>query len=92
MNETNLPNWLVSSTGEGLSLRVKSFLVGVLPTVLVVSKLIGHPILETDANTTIDLTVTLIEAGVAFLAAIYHAVGWVRARFYKKNNLGKFAK
>ena len=88
--ESNLPLWLLSSTGTGLSLRVKSFLIGILPTALVVSKLIGYPILETDATAFVDIAVTVIESVVAIIAGFYQFAGWKRATFYKKNLLGKF--
>lgn len=91
MDNSNLPAWLESSTGQGLSLRVKSFLIGILPTVLVLSNLIGHPIIQADANAWVEITVNVIEAGIALIAVVYHAVGWIRARYYKKNQLGKFS-
>jgi len=88
---SNLPTWLQSSTGEGLPLRVKSFLVGVLPAVLAISHLTGNPILEVDANMWVESLVVIVESAVALIAAVYHFAGWVRARYYKENNLGKFS-
>jgi hypothetical protein len=89
--ESTLPNWLLSSTGEGISLRVKSFLVGILPTVLVIATLLGHPVGQEDANAWVSIIVNVLEAAIALIAICFHAIGWIRARYYKKHDMGKFA-
>lgn len=92
MEKSNLPNFLLSSTGEGLALRVKAFLVGILPAVLIIARLRGYTIAEQDASAVVDSIVTLIEGGITVISAVYMIIGFVRANHYKRNNLGKFAK
>ena len=83
--------FLQSSDGSGsLSLRVKTFLIGIVPLILVVSRLAGHSLTGSDVNAGIDIVATIIEAGIALIAAVYHGIGWIRANFNKKNQLGKF--
>ena len=91
MENSNLPKWLVSSTGEGLAMRAKAFLVGILPTVLIVSRLFGYTLEAQDANAIIDAVTLLLEGGVMVISAIYFVQGWVRANHFKRNKLGKFA-
>ncbi len=90
MENSNLPNWLVSSTGEGLAMRAKAFLVGILPTVLLLSRLFGYTLEAQDANALIDAVVVLIEGGFMLVTTVYFIQGWIRANHFKRNKLGKF--
>ena len=87
-----LPNFLLSSTGEGLAKRWEAIFSGVVPVVLLLSPLFGWGVAETDLN---ELNGQIL-AGIAGLVAAWKSIsfiqGWVRARFYKKEGLGKFAK
>ena len=91
MEEQKIP-WYVSSTGDGISLRVKSFLIGILPAILLVLKLSGYEISNEEAGSFINIIALVVSAFVTILASIYHMKGWARRNFYKTTNQGKFMK
>lgn len=82
---------MVSSTGVGLSTRVKSFLTGILGAVVLVLNLIGHPLSPEEANSGVDLIVSIVAGFEMAVSAGFHAYGWLRRNFYKQQSLGKFA-
>lgn len=87
-----IPNFLLSSTGEGLAKRWETVFAGAIPVILIASKIFGWNIVEVDLNELNGQIVIAISSFVAIWKAIEHIAGWVRARFYKQNSLGKFAK
>ena len=88
---TKLPSWLTSSTGEGLSKRWESIFSGIVPIILVLSPLFGWGVVEADLS---ELNGQIV-AGIAGIVAVWKSIsfvqGWIRAKFYKKNGLGKFS-
>lgn len=92
MNENQQIPWWVSSTGEGLSVRVKSFLVGALPAVVVIAPLFGFNITEAAGNDLIASVVGTLSAVGTITAGLWHIYGWIRAFVFKKQGLGKFAR
>lgn len=86
-----LPNWLLSSTGEGLSKRWEAIFAGAVPVILIASKLFGWNIVETDLNDLNGQIVVIISSLVAVWKAIDFVQGWIRAQFNKENHLGKFS-
>jgi len=87
----NLPKFLTSSTGEGLAERWESFFTGIIPVVLIASKLFGLNIVDVDLNELNGQVVIIISSLVAVWKSVAHIHGWFRNRFYKANKLGKFS-
>ncbi len=84
-----LPNFLLSSSGEGLALRWKSFATGILPLLLLILPRLGVNVLPSDADTLIQLGYDLIVDGALVLSVIFHIIGWSRAVLMKQNRAGK---
>ena len=80
-----------SSTGEGLSLRVTGYLTALIPAIVLVSNLIGHPITEVDLNSLSSAFNLLIYSVWGILGAYMTTIGWIRRNFYKQNQLGVFS-
>jgi len=76
------PFWL-SSTGEGLALRAKALLLGIVPIAIAFSPLIGFQITENEL-------IQGIEALTGLLAAGMFIWGLVRNIWYRNRKLGKF--
>lgn len=88
--EINWPSWMLSSTGEGLSLRIKGYLTEAIPLIVFVSKLLGHPIIEADIET-VSSAVTLLIASVwGIFGGVMIIGGWAVRNFNKQNRLGVF--
>lgn len=88
----SLPNFLQSSDGSGdLSLRVKSFLVGLVPLAVFVSAALGHPLTTESLNGLVNDIVNIASALTLIGAAVAHVVAWKDANFRKQAGLGKFA-
>jgi len=91
-NKYEIPSWLVSSTGEGIALRVKSTLTGLAGAIVLVSALIGKPIDGSEVDSIIEAVTTILSGFTVVVSAIYFVIGWVRRNYLKKNSLGKFSK
>lgn len=87
-----LPNFLLSSTGEGLAARWDAFFTGIIPVILIASKLLGWNIVEVDLNALNGQIVALISGAIVVWKSLQFIYGWARARFNKANGLGKFAR
>lgn len=87
----SIPNWLLSSTGEGVALRWKSLALGFLPVVLLGLQILGISISTEAGNELIGLVEKLILAAWALAAAVAHVYGWARKQDFQKKGLGKFA-
>ena len=79
----NQQTWWVSSTGAGLALRVKAILIGLLPVIVLILKLVGVNISESDL-------VNIISGIVEIIAIVAFIYGLVRKNFNKQNRLGKY--
>lgn len=91
-NKQTIPEWLQSSTGEGIAARWKAFASGVVPVLALVGPYFGITIVPDDLNSVVEGIGTLIVSVWAALSAGYFVFGTVRAMYYKRNGLGKFAK
>ena len=82
MNDSQ-PIWL-SSTGEGLALRAKALLLGIVPIVIALSPIVGLQINENELVQGIKTVTAIISAGM-FLW------GLIRNIWYRNHKLGKFS-
>lgn len=82
--------WITSSTGEGLSLRVKSFLVSIIPIIILVAHLSGYSITSENINSLIEQITVVISSVVTIISAIGYIYGQLRAMQYKHMQIGKF--
>lgn len=81
---------LKSSDGSGkLSARANSFLLGILPIVVLIAPLLGFNITEGEEG--VALVVKLIAAVEGVAAVIWHIKGWADRSFRKVNRLGVFS-
>ncbi len=78
--EQKYPFW-VSSTGQGVAQRIISLVALIIP----ILSLFGINITQSDAE-------AVINAGLIVVFAIWQTWAWARARFFKQNAMGKFAK
>lgn len=83
-----LKNAILSSTGEGISLRIKSlsFLI------ISVFGFWGIVVNADQVGEFADQIGTIITAISAAVSGTIHLYAWARANFYKANSLGKFAR
>lgn len=91
MNESNLPNWLLSSKGEGLSMRAKAVIGGALPFALLVAGLFGYSVDPSQTTALVDTLVDVIAAAGTVVSGVFFVRGWARRNFHRANKLGKFA-
>ena len=91
-SEIKWPSWLVSSEGEGLSLRVKGYLTALIPVIIFVAQAAGHPLVEADLNNLVNALVLIVASAGAIIGAIMSITGWIRRNFNKRHGLGAFAK
>lgn len=84
-----LPNWLLSSTGEGVAKRWKAFFAGVVPVVTLLAPLFGIelPPLQ-DLEEAVGKIILAIWSAVSAVAFIQ---GWMRKIEFKEKKLGKYA-
>ena len=90
MNTENTPKWLqwmISSTGSGISLRIKSFLGGALA----IATLNQFGIDSAGLSEGIDMLFTVIGSAGLALSGFYQLIGWIRNKSYKRARAGKFA-
>ena len=84
-----IPNWLLSSTGEGVARRWKSIFSAVVPVAVIVAPLFG---VELPELAELDKGVTNLIASLWALGSAIGAVsGWVRQVKYKQEKLGKYS-
>jgi hypothetical protein len=76
-----------SSTGDMISLRVKSFLLAILPMAVAFGW-----IEKEQGEIGINLVGQFILAMQALIAVALHIEGWARRNYNKANNLGAFKK
>jgi len=86
-----IPKFLLSSTGEGIAARWETLFTGIIPVILIASKVLGWNIVEVDLTELDGQIVIAISSLVAVWKAVAHIQGWIRNHFYKVNKLGKFA-
>lgn len=60
-------NWFISSTGEGLSLTIKSGIVSIIPMIITVLNMIGVQATQSDLVNAVNE----ISAGVAAIMFLY---------------------
>lgn len=84
-------DFVLSSTGEGLSQRFQSLCAGLFPLLLVVGPVFGLDITSEALEGFKGVVLEIIAIGIAVGAVIQHIRGWVRANFNKASNLGRFA-
>ena len=72
--------FLTSSEGQGLSLRVKSFVALIIPLLSV----LGITLVSEDTDRYIDSFFVLV-------FGIVHAYAWIRRNMHKQNKTGSFA-
>lgn len=78
--------WWSSSNGSGvLALRVKAVLIGLLPIILILLKLFGVNVVESDL---LNIVTGIVEV-IAIVTFVY---GLARKNFNKSNHLGKYEK
>ena len=82
--ETKLPNWLLSSTGEGLALKIKGLLITLIPIFILAGKSFGW-------EWTQEGWAEFIEKGSGAISGVVIFIGVARQFFYKKNKLGRYA-
>jgi hypothetical protein len=83
--------FLLSSQGDGMSLRVKSFLIGLAPVIVLISNLMGSPIVQEDIDILIFQIVNVVSAFGTIVSAGFFIFGWARAKVFKAGKLGKYA-
>lgn len=82
---SSIPDFLLSSTGDGFSMRAKALIPALVPIISVIAALFGHQI---DKGSIVQL----LESLCTTAALIMFIVGWVRAEVYKAHGLGYFSK
>lgn len=86
-----LPEWLQSSDGSGsLALRVKSFLLLLVPLLALGLPAAGIDITAESLNEGVELVYNLILAVTGVLAIVLQLKGWADRNFRKKNGLGAY--
>ena len=91
-NMKNLLSVFESSDGSGrLSSRVSSILVGLIPAIVLISKLFGHEILQTEVQSGVDMLIQLVIYSEGLIALFWHINAWAARNFRKENKLGSFA-
>lgn len=86
-----LPNWLLSSSGEGVALRWKSFAAGVVPLALLVAKFLGYDITPDAANEAVGIVEEIILWAWTVGSIWKHIEGWANRNFRKELGQGKFS-
>jgi alpha-beta hydrolase superfamily lysophospholipase len=87
----SIPNFLLSSTGEGIALRWKAGMAAVIPFLVVVGPMLGLNIAAEEWNQLTGQVSNLI-IGIWSLASIVgFLAGWVRRNFNRNAGTGKFS-
>ena len=85
-------DFVLSSSGEGFSLRLKSMLLGLSSLALVVLPLLGLEVTPESWGELVDLVSKIAGAVVAIVSGLLHMRGWADRNFRKDLNLGRYAK
>ena len=85
-----IKNFVLSSTGEGLSLRFQSLCAGLFPLLLALSPVLGLGLTSEDLEGFKLLVLEVLATAITLAATIQHIRGWIRHNFYKEANLGRF--
>lgn len=87
-----LPKFLLSSSGNGeLSQRAKSFLLAVLPALLLVAPIFGFKIEIAEGESLVNMLVRTIALIEGLIAVVWQIKGWSDRNFRKANKLGAFS-
>ena len=86
-----IEDFVLSSSGQGLSLRLKSLLTGITSLAVLVAPLLGLDLTPESWGAGADLAEKVVGALVLAASGLFQFKGWVRARFNKENKLGRFA-
>lgn len=87
----SIPNFLLSSTGEGIAMRWKAIASSIIPVFVLLAPSFGLQ-LDPDFQDQLTNNVTvIITSAWAFFSAVAFMAGLVRRNFNKTNRLGKFA-
>ena len=82
----------MSSDGSGeLSGRANSFLVGIMPALVLILPLFGISFSPEGGTELIGIVVRFIAAVEMIIAIVWQAKAWGKRNFNKENHLGKFA-
>lgn len=84
VSEGGIPDFLLSSTGDGFSMRAKALIPALIPVISVVAALLGYQI---DKGSLMQLLNSLATTA----ALIMWIVGQSRSQIYKAHKLGKFS-
>lgn len=88
----NIPEFLKSSSGEGVALRWRSAAMAVVPVLVILANLAGYNITQEVFGEFVNLIADLI-LGIWFVASLLlHIKGWAERNFRKRNKLGAFSK
>jgi hypothetical protein len=83
--QTQITPWYQSSTGEGVSMRIKSSIALVIPVLNLILKGYGVELVPDSINEIVDAVFLII-------FSILQVYGWARRNFFKAQGMGKFAK
>jgi len=82
MNEETTP-WYISSSGDGLAMRIKGTLLAVLPLILIALKFFNFEIGEGELRNIIDQIEAVTVAVTGAISAIMVIYGTGRALYYR---------
>lgn len=68
-----------SQNPEKLALRVKSLLLAIIPVIVLVAKMNGLDLAETDLQPYVDAIYNVIIFGGFIISGILHFWGWIRS-------------
>lgn len=90
LGSMNIPNWLLSSSGEGIALRWKTAAAAALPVITIAAQLAGHPITPETGSEFIDIVDSVILWVWAGVAIVKHFEAWRERNFRKRVGQGVF--
>ena len=86
-----IEDFVMSSEGQGLSMRLKSLLVGLSSIAVLLGPAVGLDLTPESWGEGADIAEKIVGALVLAASGFFQFKGWVRARFNKENKLGRFA-
>lgn len=84
-------DFVLSSSGEGLSMRFTSLCAGLFPVLLLVGPLVGLDVTPEALDGLKGIVLEVIAIGVAIGATLQHIKGWARYFLNKEQGLGRFS-
>lgn len=87
-----IKDFVLSSTGEGLSARLKSGLAMVASVAVLAGPLIGLHITPESWGEVSDLAVNLVASLSTGVSLVIHIFAWVRRNQLKQAGLGRYAR